>query len=112
MVAVVTCAGSTSEVLILPDLAITLVLMTFLVTDCPGWWLDQRVSLQQCTVLVPTIMKRVALKATCLLCDLEKLVLVVNLDAGQCWVLSCSPQQMFAVTAKVMVNMFAMVVLF
>ena len=112
MVAVVNCAVSTSEVVTLPDLAMYLVLMTFLVPDGPGWWMVRCVSLQQWTVLVSTIMKRVALKVTCLSCDSEKLVLVVNLNAGQCWVLSCSPWQMFAVKAKVMVNMLAIVVLF
>ena len=40
MVDVVTCAVSTSEALILPDLAISLVAMTSLVTDFPGWWLS------------------------------------------------------------------------
>ena len=52
------------------------------------------------------------LKVTCLLCNSEKFVLVVNLNTGQCWVLSCFPWQMFAVKVKVMVKMFAMVVLF
>jgi hypothetical protein len=103
---------STSEVVTLPGLAMSLVSMTSLVPDCPGWWLAQRVSLQQFTVLVSTIMKKGALKATCLLCNLEKFVLVVNLNAGKCWVLSCSPLQMFAVKVKVMVNMFAAMVFF
>ena len=41
-----TCPASTSEDLILPDLTISLLVMTSLVIDCPGWWLAQRVSLQ------------------------------------------------------------------
>ena len=66
---------------------------------------------QQCTVLVLTIMKRAELKATCLSCGSKEFVLVVNLNVGQRWVLNCSPWQMCAVKAKVMVIMFAMVVL-
>ena len=68
--------------------------------------------LQQCSVfLVSTIMKRGALKATCLLCNLEPFVLVVDLNAGHCWVLNHSPWQMCAVKAKVMVIMFVLAVL-
>ena len=44
--AAATCAASTSEELILPDLTLTLVAMTSLVIDCPGWWLAQRLRLQ------------------------------------------------------------------
>ncbi len=112
MVAVMICAVSTSEVLILPDVAISLVAMTSMVTDCSGWWLAQRVVPEQSSVfLVSTIMKRGALKATCLLCDSEKFVLVVNLNVGQCWVLILSPLQMCAVKAKVMVTMFTLGIL-
>ena len=56
-------------------------------------------------------MKRGELKATCLSCDSEMFVLVVNLSAGQRWVLNCSPWQKCAVKAKVMVIMFALMVL-
>jgi hypothetical protein len=112
MVAVVTCVVSTFEVVTLPDLDMLLVSMTSLVSDCPGWWLARRVSLQKYTVLVSTIMIGGVLKVTCLLCNSEKFVLAVNLNAGQCWVLSCFPWQMFAVKVKVMVKIFAMVVLF
>ncbi len=56
-------------------------------------------------------MKRAELKATCLLCGLDKFVLVVDLKVGQCWVLIFFPLQMCAVKAKVMVTMFALVVL-
>ena len=66
---------------------------------------------QQYTVLVSTIMKRAKLKATCLLCGLEEFVLVVDLNVGQRWVLNCSQLQMCAVKAKVMVTVFALVVL-
>ena len=58
-----------------------------------------------------TIMKRAELKVTCLLDGLEEFVLVVNLNAGQRWVLICVPLQMCAVKAKVMVTIFALVVL-
>ena len=112
MVAVATCVVSTFEVVTLPGLDMLLVSMTSLVSDCPGWWLAQRVSLQKCTVLVSAIMVEGVLKVTCLLCNSEKFVLAVNLNDGQCWVLSCFPWQMFALKVKVMVKMFAMVVLF
>ena len=66
---------------------------------------------QQCSVLVSTIMKRAEFKVTCLLCGLTEFVLVVDLNFGQHWVLDCSPWQMCAVKAKVMVTIFALVVL-
>ena len=56
-------------------------------------------------------MKRGELKATCLLCGSEEFVLVVDLNVGQRWALKCSPWQMCAVKAKVMVTMFTLVVL-
>ena len=56
-------------------------------------------------------MKRAELKITCLLCGLEEFVLVFDLSVGQKWVLICFPLQMCAVKAKVMVTMFALVVL-
>ena len=56
-------------------------------------------------------MKRAELEATCLICGLEEFVLVFDLNVGQCWVLICSPLQMCAVKAKVMVTMFTLVVL-
>ena len=111
MVVVIICAVSISENLILPELAISLLEMTSLVTDCPGWWLALWVFLQQCTVLVSPIMKDGELKATCLSCDSETFVLVINLNAVQRWVLKCSPWQQCAVKAKLMMIMFALVVL-
>ena len=56
-------------------------------------------------------MKRAELKATCLLCGSEEFVLVFDLNVGQRWVLNCSPLQMCAVKAKVMVTMFVLAVL-
>ena len=57
------------------------------------------------------IMKRAELKITCLLCGSEEFVLVFNNNVGKCWVLICFPLQMCVVKAKVMVTMFALVVL-
>jgi hypothetical protein len=56
-------------------------------------------------------MKGGELKATCLLCGLEEFVLAADLNVGQHWVLNCSPWQMCAVKANVMVTMFALEVL-
>ena len=56
-------------------------------------------------------MKRAELKITCMLCGSDEFVLVFDLNVGQCWVLICFPLQMYAVTAKAMVTMFALVVL-
>ena len=56
-------------------------------------------------------MKRGELKATCLSCDSETFVLVINLNAVQRWVLNCSLWQQCAVKAKVIMIMFALVVL-
>ena len=39
-----------------------------------------------------------------------KFVVVINFNAVQSWVLNCSPWQKCAVKAKVMMNMFALVV--
>jgi hypothetical protein len=56
-------------------------------------------------------MKGGELKTTCLLCGSEEFVLVADLNVVQRWVLNCSPWQMCAVKAKMMVTMFALVVL-
>ncbi len=56
-------------------------------------------------------MKRVELKATCLLCGSDEFVLAFDLNVGQRWVLNCSLWQMCAVKANVMVTMFAQTVL-
>ena len=55
-------------------------------------------------------MKRSELKATCLSCGSDELVLVFDPSVGQCWILICFPLKRCEVKAKVMVTMFALVV--
>ncbi len=56
-------------------------------------------------------MQRGELKAACLLCGLEELVLVVALNVGLCWVLNCSPWEVCAAKISLTVTMFVLEVL-